>query len=65
MQRRGLQRTSRRLRIGFWVMLALMIAALAIAFFDTRLGQTVVLACCGGIVLLIVIGLLSERGMRR
>ncbi len=65
MQRRGLQRTSRRLRIGFWVMLALMIAALAIAFFDTRLGQTVVLACCGGIVLLVVIGLLSERGMRR
>lgn len=65
MRRLRLQRRSRRLRAVFWVMLALMIAALAIAFFDTRLGQTAVLACCGGVVLLIVIGLLSERGMRR
>lgn len=63
--RRQRRRFSRRIRAVFWVILALMIVALGVAVFDTRIGRTVALACCGGLVLLVVVGLLSERGMRR
>ncbi len=35
------------------------------AIFSSRLGQTALLVCCGGAVLLVVVGLMSERGMRR
>lgn len=42
-----------------------MVIVLVFAFLNSRIGQTAVLACCGGAVLLVVVGLLSERGMRR
>lgn len=34
------------------------------AFFTSELGRTITLVCCGGVVLVIVVGVLSERGMR-
>jgi hypothetical protein len=52
-------------RTVFWlIMIALIVAALY-AFFSSRIGQTAVFICCGGLVLLVVVGILSERGMRR
>jgi hypothetical protein len=52
-------------RTVFWlVFIALNVVALY-AFFSSRLGQTALVICCGGAVLLVVVGLLSERGMRR
>lgn len=42
-----------------------MVTVLVFAFLNSRIGQTAVLTCCGGAVLLVVVGLLSERGMRR
>jgi len=35
------------------------------AFFSSRVGQTALLVCCGGAVVLVVVGVMSERGMRR
>lgn len=59
---RNLSRNSRRV---FWVVLALIVLVGLYAFFTSRIGQYIVIACCGGLILLAVIGLLSERGMRR
>jgi hypothetical protein len=42
-----------------------MVVVLIFAFLNSRIGQTAFLVCCGGAVLLVVVGLLSERGMRR
>jgi 4-hydroxybenzoate polyprenyltransferase len=56
---------SRRSRTVFWIILAAMILIGLVAFFTSEIGRTVALVCCGGIVLLIVVGALSERGMSR
>lgn len=56
---------SRSARTIFWVVLAVMVAAGVIAFFTSELGRNIALLCCGGIVVLVVVGILSERGMRR
>ncbi|MBL8154221.1 MAG: hypothetical protein JNM70_08560 [Anaerolineae bacterium] len=42
-----------------------MVIVLLFAFLNSRIGQTALLVCCGGAILLVVVGLLSERGMRR
>lgn len=56
---------SQSTRSIFWVILAVMVVVGVIAFFTSELGRTVTLVCCGGIVLLVVVGVLSERGMQR
>ncbi len=58
----GLSRTSRTV---FWVILAAMIVIGLFAFFTSELGRNLALICCGGIVVLILIGIISENGMRR
>lgn len=52
-------------RTIFWIVLAVMVVVGVIAFFTSETGRTVALVCCGGLVLLVVVGLVSERGMRR
>jgi hypothetical protein len=52
-------------RTVFWLILIGLIVAVLYAIFSTQLGQMALLICCGGAVLLVVVGLLSERGMRR
>jgi di/tricarboxylate transporter len=49
----------------FWVILAVMVVVGVVAFFTSELGRTVTLVCCGAAILLIVVGVLSERGMQR
>jgi lipopolysaccharide export LptBFGC system permease protein LptF len=50
--------------IAWLVLIALILIGLY-AFFSSRIGQTALLICCGGIILLVVVGILSEMGMRR
>ena len=59
---RNLSGTSRTI---FWIILAAMIVVGLIAFFTSETGRNVALLCCGGIVVLVVVGILSERGMSR
>ncbi len=59
---RNLPTRSRRI---FWVVLAAMIVIGLYGFFTSALGRTVSLVCCGGLILVVVVGLLSERGMQR
>jgi hypothetical protein len=59
---KGLSLASRTvyiLIIGAFVLIGLY------AFFNSRIGQTALLLCCGGAVVLVVVGILSENGMRR
>jgi len=58
-------RLSRTARAIFVVALVAMIAIGVYAFFTLDLGRTVALVCCGGIVVLVIIGILSEMGMKR
>jgi hypothetical protein len=46
------------------IVIGLIVAAMY-AVFSTQLGQTALLICCGGAALLVVVGVMSERGMRR
>jgi hypothetical protein len=59
---RNLSGTSRGI---FWVILVAMVVVGLVAFFTSETGRNAALLCCGGIVVLVVVGLLSERGMRR
>ena len=34
------------------------------AFFTSETGRTITLLCCGGLILLAIVGAISERGMR-
>ena len=56
---------SRNSRTVFWIVLAVMIVAGLIAFFASETGRTIALVCCGLVVVLIVVGVISEGGMRR
>jgi len=56
---------SRNTRIIFWIILAVMVIVGLIAFFTSETGRNVALVCCGGVLLIGVVGLLSERGMQR
>lgn len=59
---RNLSRTS-------WIVFSLIFGALVIAgliaFFTSEVGRTITLVCCGGLVLVVVVALVSERGMAR
>lgn len=57
----GLSRSSRTI---FTIVLIGMALIGLYAFFTSEIGRTITLLCCGGIVALIAIGILSERGMR-
>ena len=35
------------------------------AFVNSRVGQTALLVCCGGAIVLVVVGIISEGGMKR
>jgi hypothetical protein len=59
---RNLSRSSRAV---FWVIIAAFVAFILYAIFSSRLGQTALLICCGGIVLVAIVGIISEQGMRR
>lgn len=56
---------SQSTRSIFWVILAVMLVVGVIAFFTSELGRTVTLVCCGVVILLVVVGVISERGMQR
>ena len=56
---------SRSSRTVFWVILAAMIVIGLFAFFTSEIGRNITLICCGGIIVLIVVGIVSENGMRR
>lgn len=59
---RGFSRTSKSV---FWVILGVMILIGLYGFFTSEIGRTISLVCCGGIILLVIVGALSERGMNR
>ncbi|MBW4436976.1 MAG: hypothetical protein KME04_07560 [Pleurocapsa minor GSE-CHR-MK-17-07R] len=52
-----------------WIVFSLIFAGLIIAglvaFFTSEVGRTIALVCCGGLVLVVVVALVSERGMAR
>lgn len=65
---RGVERfrgLSRGAQVVAGLILAGLILALLAAFFTSEIGRVVALVCCGGVIVIVVIGLLSERGMRR
>jgi hypothetical protein len=59
---RNLSRSSRAV---FWLILAVGVALILYAFFSSRFGQTALVCCCGGIIVIAIVGILSEQGMRR
>mgnify|MGYP001159280476 CR=1 FL=1 len=61
-QYKGFSRSSKSV---FWVILAAMVIVGLIAFFTSEAGRTVALVCCGGLILLVVVGVVSEGGMRK
>jgi hypothetical protein len=58
------RRFALKARTVFWLLLIGLATALLYVVFSTQLGQTALLICCGGVVLLVVIGIVSESGMR-
>ncbi len=52
-------------RTIFWLIIVAFVVIGLYAFFSSRIGQAALLVCCGGAVVLVVVGILSERGMRR
>lgn len=59
---KGFSRSSKSL---FWVILAAMILVGLVAFFTSDVGRTLALVCCGGLIVLVIVGVASERGMNR
>lgn len=62
---RRLKRISLTSRTVFWLILGAFVLIGVYTFFSSRMGQTALLLCCGGLIVLAVVGILSERGMRR
>jgi hypothetical protein len=60
-----LRNFSRTSWIVFSVILGALILAGLVAFFTSEAGRTIALVCCGGLVVLVLIALVSERGMAR
>lgn len=59
-----LRNLSNQSRIVFVVVALILVAIALFAFFTSELGRTLTLICCGGLILVVVLGILSERGMR-
>lgn len=62
---RNLRNVSLASRTVFWLILVALVVIGLYAFFSSRVGQTALVICCAGLVVLVVVGILSERGMRR
>ncbi len=60
-----LKRISLTSRTIFWLLLIAGVVIGLYAFFSSRFGQTALLVCCGGAVVLVVVGIISENGMKR
>lgn len=60
-----LQQFSSTTRLIFWALLAVLIMGLVYGIFSTQFGQNVLICCCGGGLIVSIVGILSERGMRR
>ncbi len=56
---------SRSSRTIFWIILAAMIVIGLFAFFTSEIGRNITLVCCGGVIVLIIVGIISENGMSR
>ncbi|HVU13579.1 MAG TPA: hypothetical protein VHD90_20005 [Phototrophicaceae bacterium] len=52
-------------KIIFWIILAIMVVVGLIAFFTSPTGRAVALVCCGALILVVIVGILSESGMNR
>lgn len=49
-----------------YIIVIVLLALLGLyAFFNSGMGRIFMLVCCGGVVALVVVGILSENGMRR
>ncbi|MCK6579127.1 MAG: hypothetical protein L6Q98_13595 [Anaerolineae bacterium] len=49
-----------------FILVAVVLVLIALyAFFTSETGRIISIACCGGVIVLAVVGILSERGMRR
>jgi len=60
-----LKRISVASRTVYLVVIGALILIGLYAFFNSRIGQAAFLVCCGGAVLVVILGIVSERGMRR
>lgn len=63
--RNRLMALSKSSRFLFYAILIALITAALVAFFNSRIGTISLTLCCGGGIVLVIVGLLSERGMRR
>ncbi|MBK8026534.1 MAG: hypothetical protein IPK19_35385 [Chloroflexi bacterium] len=61
-QLRNLSGTS---RIIFIVVAIALVLVAFYAFFTSETGRLISVVCCGGVIVLAVVGILSERGMGR
>ncbi len=59
------RQVSRSTRLVARIILVGLLIAGIIAFVTSSFGQNTLLICCGGGLLLALIGIISERGMRR
>ncbi|MBL8133268.1 MAG: hypothetical protein JNL42_15510 [Anaerolineae bacterium] len=49
-----------------FILVAVVLVLIALyAFFTSETGRIISIVCCGGVMALAVVGILSERGMRR
>ncbi|GEM_PF-1219191 len=60
----SLRNLSNQSRTVFVVVALLLIAIALYAFFTSELGRALTLICCGGVILVVILGIMSERGMR-
>jgi hypothetical protein len=60
-----LKRISVASRTVYIIIIGALILIGLYAFFNSRIGQAAFLICCGGAVVLVIVGIVSEGGMRR
>jgi hypothetical protein len=60
-----LKRISVASRTVYIIIIGALILIGLYAFFNSRIGQSAFLICCGGAVVLVIVGIVSEGGMRR
>lgn len=52
-------------RIIFIVVAVALVLLALYGFFTSETGRMISLLCCGGVTVLVVVGIISENGMRR